>query len=789
MLGCACLQYGYEVSHYYVTNTLDLTQRMSSALSGVCTPTHINLEVWIAGIEASLQVYTNESYTAGGVGYFGRSGLYTTHDFVLNGVDVTKHSPVFYADYWKNYKFDENLLKSVPVSSLHTNAKFFPPAEDGCVDDSFGCKNHCSKTKACTDREKLGGGKECIVVVMMYDYYDPGYMQAVFANNDIPAYFCFIGYGATQDYALEAQKNGQPVLFYHFEPDLFHFNHPGLFDRVFLPRSIPERVVLATGTFGEHGYGEKTDNAVNVDFPTTKLSKYAASLITNQQVGSLLSKFSLSDLNINDMLRKYLSASNEPAEPDPSFHAACNWVKENYAVWNLWLDRLPLCKFEAHIKYEVTGCGNTSTTRTILFQWRQPNPLNASLSYDCDGGVVQLPSALVTSRSCEWILQDERRWTGWIDAEPTCDSSFYKYNISGCDSESKRTVQYFWLLADLATPSQSSECRDGSTLPANLQIDCEYMPFSSPIFMAMVVIATIIASALVVAIVFVYKNRKAPIIKRSQFELLELMICGGLLICGASVVYAGKPSYFLCASRPLLVSTGFTTIFGALVIKSLRVYRVFMRSSMKRVTLTTKMMFKFLSIFYVVDGIIFAAWFGVAFPKPTTTVEDAVEFQGQVDRILCQSSSFIFTALLIFWKAILLFLGLYISFLIRNVSADFQESTWIFASAMVVLVGSLVILPLGYLVHMAAAPFYVFLASSFLVCTGLVMGFMLIPKLFRLHEVARTSDMSKATAIRDRRGSGKTYENDSTQAGMPQTGTQAGTQFKPNTKYNVAPLH
>lgn len=152
-------QYGYEVSFYYAPIYVDLTQRMSSVGFGVCTPTQINLEVWIAGIEAALQVYSNESYTAGGVDYFGRSGLYTTHHFVLNDVDATKHSPVFYTDYWKNYKF-ENLLKSVPVSSLLKNTKFFPLAEVGCVGDSFGCKNHCSKTKACTDREKLGGGKE-----------------------------------------------------------------------------------------------------------------------------------------------------------------------------------------------------------------------------------------------------------------------------------------------------------------------------------------------------------------------------------------------------------------------------------------------------------------------------------------------------------------------------------------------------------------------------------------------------------------------------------------------------
>lgn len=771
-----------------MTNTLDLTQRMSSTRSGVCTPTHVNLEVWIASIEAALQVYANESYTAGGVGYFGRSGMYTTHDFVLDGLNSSKHSPIFYADYWKNYKFDDNLLDAIPVSSLTSNANYFPPAEVCCADDSgFGCRHHCSRTEACTAR--IAQMKECIVVVMMYDYYDPGYLQAVLSNNDIPAYFCFIGYGATQDYALEAQKNGQPVLFYHFEPDIFHFSHPNLFDRVFLPRSVPERVVLATGTFGENGYGEKTDNPVDVDFPTTKLSKYASSLLLNQQVGPLLSKFSLSELNINDLLRKYLTASSEPSEPDPSFRAACNWVKENYGIWNIWLDRLPLCKFETHVKYIVSGCENGSDARTIAFEWNHPHPQNASLAYDCDGGVAQLPQPIVTSRSCAWILEDDRRWVGWIDTKPMCDASFYKYNITGCDAASKRTVQYFWLLADPTDPSTSAECEDGVALPESVQIDCEYMPFSSPIFMGMAVIAAIVASILVVAIIFVYRNRRVPIIKRSQFELLELMICGGLLICGAAVAYAGKPSHFLCGARPILVSTGFTTIFGALVVKSLRVYRVFMRSSMKRVTVTTKMMFKFLSIFYVVDMIIFAAWYGVAFPKPTVDIEDAMEFQGYVDRISCQSSSFIFTALLMFWKAILLFLGLYISFLIRNVSADFQESTWIFGSAMVVLIGSLVILPLGYLVKMAAAPFYVFLACSFLVCTSLIMVFMLVPKLFRLNEAARGSDrtFNSAASVNKRNSvtalASRRYDDDSTDVGS----TQQGTQLRPKSKLAVNP--
>ncbi|GMF14735.1 unnamed protein product [Phytophthora lilii] len=200
---------------------------------------------------------------------------------------------------------------------------------------------------------------------------------------------------------------------------------------------------------------------------------------------------------------------------------------------------------------------------------------------------------------------------------------------------------------------------------------------------------------LVVAIITVFKQRDAPIIRRSQYEMLLLMICGGFLTSGAAVAYAGRPTRALCGVPRVLVSLGLTTIFGALIMKSLRVYRVFLKLAMKRVTVTLFLILKILSTSYAIDTIIFLVWYAADFPEPTVVIEEATEFRG---RISCKSSSFIFTALLIFWKAIVLMVGLYLSFLIRNVSVDFQETPRIFGFVCVVLVGCLVILPMSYLV-------------------------------------------------------------------------------------------
>jgi hypothetical protein len=87
----------------------------------------------------------------------------------------------------------------------------------------------------------------------------------------------FLGYGRLETFVAEMHRHQQSSLLYQRTGYVPYPLYKILFDFVFLPRSITERVALATGTFGAHGYGCKTDNPVNLDFPTTKLSKYTAS--------------------------------------------------------------------------------------------------------------------------------------------------------------------------------------------------------------------------------------------------------------------------------------------------------------------------------------------------------------------------------------------------------------------------------------------------------------------------------------------------------------------------------
>ncbi|KAH7492623.1 Gamma-aminobutyric acid type B receptor subunit 2 [Phytophthora ramorum] len=655
---------GYEVSFFQASGSADMTQRMSSVGTGVCAPTHVNVEVWMYAIDqTAFAVYSNESSFGGSIGYDGLSGLFTSTPVIEAGQSA---SPTYSADFWRDYRDHDSLIHELRASVLF-QGKHYPPKEVGCADGLLGCKNSCSKSEACTKREAAGG--ECLVVIMMDPSYDTGYLQAAMSNNDIPAYFCFLGISGAADYVEEALANDIPVVFYNYQPDDFFQRHTGRIERVSLPWATPERTAVDTATFGENGYGKATNNPVRVDFPRVLLGKYSANLLSSSDGGaaSLINKLTLQEKDMDSLLSGYVNVRSAGvlSQTESFFRVACNWLRkpENYPIWK--------------------------------------------------------------------------------GTKPVCDSSYYTHDVSECVSSGQREVTFRWLLPDEMNASFSSECTEGKTLPKPVFIDCEYVPYSTAASQTVLVIACLFGGVMLGCIGFVVYEREQPIVKRSQYQFLVTMLLGGALMCFATVIYSGAPSRLVCAMRPTLVSWAFTLIFGSLVVKSMRVYRVFLSSSMKRVVLSTGTMMKVLASFLVVDIVILLSWELVSPSHAILKAESVAEIGGlDVDRLRCASSSSVFVGLLLFWKAIMLLGGLYLSILIRKVSSDFQESVWIFTSACVVLFSSLLLLPMGYFVTLSASAFFLFFSFIVLSATMLVICLMLVPKMIRLRDLA-TSGVSE----------------------------------------------
>ncbi|RLN70126.1 hypothetical protein BBJ28_00019532 [Nothophytophthora sp. Chile5] len=651
---------GYNVSTYYTTDFVALSGRLKlNDPQSLCTPTHVDLAA-----PAELSFGTYDWLAIGSVGHSKVSGIWTTTDLITDGTNASKYATPFYADFWRDYTTNDDLISANAVSNLRNNSKYFPPRGMFCFDGLFGCLNQCSKSYACTLRE--GEGKECLVVAIA-DFKDVyGYWPSFLSNLGFPAYFCFIGRSGLEEYIVDMQQSGRGVLFYMNQPDDFFSRHPASFQRISLPKTSAEKVLLNTWQFGENGYGQPNNNPIAVEYPEDVQQKVCSLIVAavsaNDPVMALLERFRVLELSMSQLLANYAAviadASSVPA--DPFFESACTWVKGNYDVWRRWIDPLPECTVIDHMTYTVTGC-NGSSHRDVSFQWRLPDPDNSSLPFECDGGFLELPVPMQSSRSCDWLAANEDEWSKWVRTLPTCDSDFHTYEALECERTGDRHIIFRWLLPDPTNASLSLEC-SGAVLPDPIIVACDYVPVQSIGFVIVFVIVMIVLAGIVTCMVLVFKNRNIPIIRRSQFEFLETMLAGTILMCCAALIYAGRPTDGLCVARPVVLAIGLTLIFGSLTVN----------------------------------------------------------------------------ALLMFWKAILLGAGLYLSFLIRNVSVDFQESIWMFASSLVVVFGCVMILPLAYMIVLPATTFYYFFSTTLWLCTSVVVALMLVPKMLRQKENATT---------------------------------------------------
>jgi len=141
----------------------------------------------------------------------------------------------------------------------------------------------------------------------------------------------FVGYGAAQRHILERERNGEPVLFYHWRPDVFHTANPGKFIRVTLPE--PTDACEARGNGDPSG-------GIDCDFPTQPMTKFHPADLA-ATAGSPATKFfrsfALSQLQLNELLTEYNGVGL--GDGTDHFRAACTWIKAHPSKWSDWIEK------------------------------------------------------------------------------------------------------------------------------------------------------------------------------------------------------------------------------------------------------------------------------------------------------------------------------------------------------------------------------------------------------------------------------------------------------------------
>jgi len=236
----------------------------------------------------------------------------------------------------------------------------------------------------------------------------------------------------------------------------------------------------------------------------------------------------------------------------------------------------------------------------------------------------------------------------------------------------------------------------------------------------------LIVFVIVYGILWEYRRLRSA----SPFFLILLLLS---IIVGFCSVFSffGKPHPVACGFQPWLLGLSSISMIAALSVKNIRVYRIF-KYPMTKMKITNFELFTLWSILMIPAVLILLVWSIVS--TPTAKLE---EINGE-EHYVCTTGGFtgepgglVFFFIFVSYSALVLVLGVIVSFLVRNVPSMFNETKLLTFSIYNLLFLSVVIIP----VLMVVEPINPFIAWILRTCAVLyaftaTMALQFIPKFF-----------------------------------------------------------
>ena len=328
---------GYNVAVLQMPGAGDTFGRMAPTEKN--RPVHFNVEVWPNAKVTQLTKWEATTQNAGLLGYIGRDGLYTTKKFA----DEQAQQGTF-LEYWRSLTLDSVVqplsYSPSPIFNASLLGNCFADAGGGaagaeaCTTCKTGTKHLCNNGTFVSPACEANGGpasNNCGVITMMDpELGGPGIIQQVTTNLNLSYQLNFVGLKRLEEHVLQREAAGDPVLFYHWDPDLFHQLNPGKFVRVMLPES--------TEACTKRGTGDPT-GGIDCDFSVEPLTKFRPKNLETT-AGTAATKFFHNMVVSNAMQTELLQMYGKVGAGDGTdhFQAACAWVKANPAVWKGWIE-------------------------------------------------------------------------------------------------------------------------------------------------------------------------------------------------------------------------------------------------------------------------------------------------------------------------------------------------------------------------------------------------------------------------------------------------------------------
>lgn len=259
------------------------------------------------------------------------------------------------------------------------------------------------------------------------------------------------------------------------------------------------------------------------------------------------------------------------------------------------------------------------------------------------------------------------------------------------------------------------------------------------------------------------KHKNHAVVVTSSRPFVQLTLLGCLLTLAGLAAYILGFNDVGCMIFPWFSGIGFTLMYGSLFAKSVRrrwvseklqastktnqsfcfifpslpqwrIWQVFKKvQSIRRRMITNKLLFGIVAGFLAIELIILIVWTAVpegrlrftSIPDPNPSV--------LVDYQVCSSQyALVFFGIFLAYKGVVLLMGIYLSFVTRNVDSDFRESKYIAFSIYSVFLTMLIVLIVLFIVGLNPLVRFILTCLGIWIVTASVYLLLYVPKLMAI---------------------------------------------------------
>jgi hypothetical protein len=252
-------------------------------------------------------------------------------------------------------------------------------------------------------------------------------------------------------------------------------------------------------------------------------------------------------------------------------------------------------------------------------------------------------------------------------------------------------------------------------------------------------IIVIIFSATILAGVFVLRHHEHHSVKSLSPLFLLLILIGICFVMTGVVLRLIYPTQLNCIIKHVFMFTGFGLIFGSILAKNYRIYKIFHLIRIKTTRYSNREMFFVVLLVVLGEALFLLLYFfleGAPAPIILCDKNDSLYCYIECEQRNTQEGAIIFLVLLVYNVAIIVLAAIF-SLLVRNVRSDFNESRNVallaYSCTLIIIVSLPLYFALGNTKNHACIQNVIFVVSTTLIpiCCLVFLFLPIVRKLFK----------------------------------------------------------